>query len=83
MKLGAMDNWYSFVVPNLPTCTHGWKYWLVIDNRYYITCVSVIDYRRLFAFNFLLSIIAFSMLFAYMLSIGGIFFFTYFLAESA
>ena len=30
----------------------GWKYRLVIDNRYYILCFSVIDYRRCYAFNF-------------------------------
>ena len=32
--------------------TQGWKYRLVIDNRYYILCFSAIDYRRCFAFNF-------------------------------
>ena len=30
----------------------GWKYRLVIDNRYYILCLPVIDYRRLLAYNF-------------------------------
>ena len=30
----------------------GWKYRLVIDNRYYILCFSAIDYRRCFAFNY-------------------------------
>ena len=30
----------------------GWKYRLVIDNRYYILCFSAIDYHRCFAFNF-------------------------------
>ena len=33
-------------------CDQGWKYQLVIDNRYYILCFSVIDYRRCYAFNF-------------------------------
>ena len=50
----------------------GWKYRLVIDNRSYIFCFSIIDYRRLFAFIFL-SIIAFSMFLAYKLSTGRIF----------
>jgi len=48
----------------------GWKYRLVIDSRYYILCFSVIDYHKLFALNFFLLIIAYFMLFAYILSIS-------------
>ena len=51
----------------------GRKYRLVFSSRYYILWFSVIDDRRLFALNFFLSIIAFSMIFAYRLSSGRIF----------
>ena len=42
----------------------GWKYRLVIDNRCYILCFSVTDYRRCFAFNLfyrLLPLLCFSL----------------------
>ena len=38
-------------IPQKIRGNQGWKYQLVIDNRYYILCFSVIDYRRCFAFN--------------------------------
>ena len=43
-----------------------------ISNRYYIHCFFVIEYRIL-CFQFFLSIITYSMLFAYILSIVRIF----------
>ena len=51
----------------------GWKYWLVIDNRYFILCFSAIDYRRCFALNFFDQSSPFSMLLLYILSIVRVF----------